>query len=358
MLTKANQVSLNISYYLLLSPVRILISNSELKVLSTHNTKIALISSLPQRLCCGFLTCLGIVSYALKNYKPIKTRNPIDHFQNLATTLAIVVAFFLVHHLWFHPRRIKSILELLDTIPEQIKPPETFWLGKVFVSISCILFYVLAIVSGSKHAIENFKSQSTTYTEIVLTVGRIHFFLLNSFAGIFYTVKILSLWLVTQRFSIFIQNSRNVEVYKFLDYYLTAIHSLANQINQVCGNMVGCHILIFVLYFAINENVLTEGGSYMVYGSILELIYLVLSFLQLILMADVHREGTQLQKWLFVKENRKLVQPPWDVVVILDQVNSCEIAVKAGNVIPVTYGVIVSVSTYAKVNMKSNLMSF
>lgn len=101
-----------------------------------------------------------------------------------------------------------------------------------------------------------------------------------------------------------------------------------------------------VLFYAIQlEQVVASNFNNIGLISVVDFIlYAIITISFISLAIDINQKVGTLKDWLLVAKNRRLIQPPLDISIMLDQLNYNAVGIKASNAFPITYGLAASVS--------------
>lgn len=360
-LTNLVQIPINMAYYILVSPIKISIPTNHAEFTVPINVpvpgkQITFTSCLPQKLCCGLLNCLSLIYCTWDKMLPVKTRDPDIHLTNLSTIVQLSLCLSFLTTAWVRPQKIVSMLVTVNNLPSTLQGLSSKWKRRSFVGSICFAYYFAVFLVRTPAFIRTFNRKTIVLSKVLRIVGRTHYTLVMSSAMLFAAGNVLIFWETSRKFAEFLKKGSSKFVWKNMNSCLKGLLDLAESVNEVIGNIVSCVVVLSVLIMALQTEIVLVSETEPELKSLSLLTMYATGFgVLLSLMADINSKGTQLKRWLMVEENRALVHNHGDIAMMLDYVNSCEISVKAGNAIPITYGLVASVS---KVNFQLRILIF
>ncbi len=177
--------------------------------------------------------------------------------------------------------------------------------------------------------------------------------LLTCFSGIFMTIAMHKIWIIAKSFAYYLKYTSAAISSKRISFSYTEIELRFNFIRELCrdfnnlyGHLITTVIVEAVIYYAIQlEHVVASNIRNAGIISQLEFIFYVIITISFMCFAvDINQKAGTLKDWLGVPENRRLIQPPCEISLILDQLNYNALGIKASNAFPIIYGLAASVS--------------
>lgn len=342
-----------VMYLLCFSPCQIGVDTNDLLYIKTWY---------PQKLVCCMLTSLSSSYFFWETFQDLSRDKLkytlITYFKAILTVINLLQRMLSTKFYWFDQNKFLALLSKVNKIPNNqinLKAVNRFILGIGSLTLGLSLFQIYEFIDLQvKLMIKISENKSCPICIIVLILkllGRIHSNASLCAGSTCFLSTAYLVWHVSLSFKVVLEktetNSKTAfDIWKDIESRFEVLCTVCKKFNEVYGHMVTCLVVEIVLYYAIEfEGFLASGvkhaASYIQMGFIL---YLLVSSMFLYFAADTNRNVGALKDWLVLKENRAVVYNSRDLTLILDQLNTNAVSVKASNVFPVTFGFVASVS--------------
>lgn len=339
-------------YFFLMGPHRIKIS-SRRGILMPRT--ILIVENKFQKWTCGLLSITSSCCFiwvSVNNTK-LNIGNPYSYLKVLLSGLDNVERILLLRLLWSEKSQIYKLAALVLQISTYLKASKIIqseWL----VAIFCLIFYFLgATFAFYFHFTIVIPFSICSFLKFVALIFND---LLACHGIILLLLLITTLWLATQSFVVQLRlcssDSSIFGCCRNLDFQFQDLVKLSTKINKLIGHYLTCFIIETVLFLSINlEGVLAHDSTHHDWNSLLSVtIYFVVIVSIFLLAANISQKIAYFKSWLHVKKNRELFEKISDVHIILSQIDSHAVSIKASNVFPVTYGLLANVRNFTCLN--------
>lgn len=295
--------------------------------------------------CCWFF-------YSCSKMIIISPTNPMSYFDSFCVFLLLVQRALLLKLIWFNPDKIVSIFSTLQRVPASLCIPVSY-LTKLKYSSFVACTHLIMFVSETWFV---FKTLDIKYMKSILSlIACAHDSLFNAFTCTCIPLFATSLRNSVIAFTKYLDSTRQLRkihgsanVWLEIEKQLHFLETLCDRINDMLGHLYTVFILVSVLFLSSAIHlVATTATQATKFGTTLESLFLLIAIcMNLYISADIPFKMETLKKWLAKKENHELISSQRELMILLNQLDSNFISLKASGYFSLTFGLVATVRIF------------
>lgn len=295
--------------------------------------------------------------YDVYRLVPKNTHSPVSYFNYLLQTTFVVQRCLMIKLIWWDYKRIQEVSTELQKIPISLQAVisiSNFW--KIFLITWTCIFYAISAVGEVYREYNQICNESLKFLVVLRLIACCHSILTQCFGTVVMMSSICMLRLCVKTFQNYLAESQSIketkrEIYLWRDIraQINWLKCVTKRVNNLVGYLLSVYVMANVLYFAIGMDRVvlstkTNPTDTNYIRAVQFVLYMVTSLIFFYICPDVVLQMGSFREWLTVPENMNLVESPKELAMMVSELDSSFISVKANGQFPLTPGFVASVS--------------